>query len=100
MSRSVLSRLFALALLLLAGAVPVAALATEADTESTTTAATTGDEVVPAVEAPPAEEEEEDVPWTTRFLAPATLALGVVGVVGAAAYYGARVAGKYRVDRT
>lgn len=97
MSRSVPLRLSALMLLLVAVAIPVAAWATEAETESTTTAAPSGDEIVPAVEAPPAEEEDEDVPWTTLFLAPATLALGVIGVIGVAAYYGAKVAGKYRV---
>jgi hypothetical protein len=95
---SVLPRLFALALLLVAVTVPVAALATEAETESTTTAAPSGDEIVPAVEAPPAEADEEEPPWTTRFLAPAALALGIMGVIGITAYYGAKVAAKYRVD--
>lgn len=93
-------RLLAPALLVLAVVgVPRAASATEAETEtSTTTATTTEDEVVPAVTVPEEAEEAEEEPWTTRFLAPATLALGVIGVVGAAAYYGARVAGRYRVD--
>ncbi|MET0830922.1 MAG: hypothetical protein ABWZ13_07515 [Acidimicrobiales bacterium] len=94
---SALPRLIALGLLLIAVAVPVAALATEAETESTTTATPSGDEIVPAVEAPPPEAEEEAIPWTTRFLAPATLALGVVGVIAVTIYYGAKVVAKYRV---
>jgi hypothetical protein len=94
---SALPRLVALGLLLLAVAVPVTAWATDAETESTTTAAPSGDEIVPAVEAPPPEAEEEEVPWTTRFLAPATLALGVVGVIAVTIYYGAKVVAKYRV---
>ena len=49
------------------------------------------------MEAPPAEAEEEEVPWTTRFLAPATLVLGVVGVIAVTIYYGAKVVAKYRV---
>ena len=94
---SVLPRLCALALLLVVVTVPVAALATEAETESTTTAAPSGDEIVPAVTVPPPEAEEEEAPWTSRFLAPAALALGVIGVIGIAVYYGAKVAAKYRV---
>jgi hypothetical protein len=94
---SALPRLVALGLLLLAVAVPVTAWATEAETESTTTAAPSGDAIVPAVEAPPPEAEEEEVPWTTRFLAPATLALGLVGVIAVTIYYGAKVVARYRV---
>jgi uncharacterized membrane protein len=94
---SALPRLVALGLLLLAVAVPVTAWATEAETESTTTAAPSGDAIVPAVGAPPPEAEEEEVPWTTRFLAPATLALGLVGVIAVTIYYGAKVVARYRV---
>lgn len=90
-------RLLAVALLLFVLGVPAAAIATEAETESTTTTAADPDAIVPAVEVPAVAEEAEEPPWTTRFLAPATLALGVLGVVGAAAYYGVRIVGRYRV---
>ena len=51
----------------------------------------------PAVEVPePAEPETED-PWTTRFLAPAVVAIAVVAVGASAAYYVVRIRGRYRV---
>ncbi len=51
----------------------------------------------PAVEAPDEEVDEEDQPWTARYLAPATLLLGLVAVGGSVLYYGVRVRGRYRV---
>ncbi len=53
--------------------------------------------IEPAVPAAPEEEEEAESPWTQRFLAPTVLALAAVGLVGAVAYYGARLRGKYKV---
>ena len=54
-------------------------------------------DVVPAVEAESSAEAEEDQPWTSRFLAPTVLAVGVLGVVGAVGYYVVRIRGRYRV---
>jgi len=54
-------------------------------------------DVVPAVEAEESAEEEEAQPWTSRFLVPTTLAVGVLGVVAAIGYYIVGVRGKYRV---
>ncbi len=51
----------------------------------------------PAVEAPPEAAEEEEAPWTTRFLAPTVLAIGVIALVGSVLYYGVRVRGRYKV---
>ena len=76
---------------------PATGWATEAEPEGSSTTAAPSSGIEPADEVPPVEEEAEDVPWTTRFLAPATLALGVLGVIGAAIYYGMRIAGRYRV---
>ena len=53
--------------------------------------------IEPAVEAPPVEEPDDARAWTQRFLAPAVLALGVLGLIGSMIYYGVRVRGKYRV---
>lgn len=53
----------------------------------------------PAVEAPPPAVDDEEAPWTSRFLAPTVLALGVVAVGGALLFYGVRVRGRYRVRR-
>ena len=52
---------------------------------------------VPAVEVPPAEAEEDEQPWTTRYLVPTTLLLGLVAIGGSLAYYGFRIRGRYRV---
>ncbi len=75
---------------------------TEGSTETTTTVADTGGAgtetgIVPAVEAPPTSETETEAPWTQRFLAPALLALGILGLVGSIAYYGVRIRARYRV---
>lgn len=51
----------------------------------------------PAVEAPPEAVEDEEPPWTSRFLAPAVLAIGVVAIGGTALYYALRIRGRYRV---
>ncbi len=51
----------------------------------------------PAVEVPPAEAEEGEKPWTTRYLVPTTLLLGLVAIGGSLAYYGFRIRGRYRV---
>jgi hypothetical protein len=75
---------------------------TEGSSETTTTVADPGGVgtetgIVPAVEAPPTSESESEVPWTQRFLAPAVLALGILGLVGSIAYYGVRIRARYRV---
>ena len=62
--------------------------------------ADTGAQVVasePAVMVPEAAEEDEEDPWTARFLAPASVLIGVVVVGAAASYYIVRVRGRYRV---
>lgn len=92
-------RLFAVGLLLAGFLAPGVVSATEAETETSTTVAPDDpDAIVPAVEVPEVAEEPEEPPWTTRFLAPATLALGVLGVVGAVLLYRLRVSGRYRVN--
>ncbi len=54
---------------------------------------------VPAVEAPPAEVQSEEDPWTSRFLVPTVMLLGIAALVGSIGYYGVRVRGRYRVMR-
>jgi hypothetical protein len=51
----------------------------------------------PAVIAPPASEQETEQPWTSRFLAPTLLLMGLIALVGAIAYYGVRVRSRYEV---
>jgi len=51
----------------------------------------------PAVVISEAEEEESEDPWTTRFLAPAAVVIGVVTVGAAVSYYVVNVRGRYRV---
>lgn len=51
----------------------------------------------PAVMVPAEAEEPAEQPWTMRFLAPLALALGVVTVAAAIAYYVVRIRGRYRV---
>lgn len=51
----------------------------------------------PAEMAPADAPDEEEQPWTARFLAPAILTLGVLGLVGSVAYYGIRVRSRYEV---
>lgn len=75
---------------------------TEGSSETTTTVAGTGGAgaetgIVPAVEAPPTSESETEAPWTQRFLAPAVLALGILGLIGSVAYYGIRIRARYHV---
>ena len=75
---------------------------TEGSAETTTTVADTGGVgtetgIVPAVEAPPTSESETEAPWTQRFLAPAVLVLGILGLVGSIVYYGARIRARYRI---
>jgi hypothetical protein len=53
--------------------------------------------IVPAATIPPAADDTLEQPWTQRFLAPTVLILGVLGLIGAVAYYGMRVKGRYRV---
>jgi hypothetical protein len=53
--------------------------------------------IVPAATSPPAADDTLEQPWTQRFLAPTVLILGVLGLIGAVAYYGMRVKGRYRV---
>ena len=51
----------------------------------------------PAVIAPPASEEAVEPPWTSRFLAPTLLVIGLIALVGSIAYYGVRVRSRYEV---
>ena len=99
------SRLLGAALLLIALFVVIApafvdgvlAFTDETDTTAVEPEQAGDDVVIPAVEAPEPEEEEDEAPWTQRFLAPATLVLGVISVVGVVAYYGLRIGGRFRV---
>ena len=86
------------ALLLVVAVAPVLAF-TESETETEVVEEDQGSElgIIPAVESTPVAEEEADSPWTQRFLAPAVLALGVLGLAGSVAYYGLRIRGKYKV---
>lgn len=51
----------------------------------------------PAEIAPPAAEDDAEQPWTTRFLAPALLLMGIVALIGSIAYYGVRVRNRYEI---
>jgi hypothetical protein len=51
----------------------------------------------PAEIAPPASEEEAEQPWTTRFIAPGILLLGILVLIGAIVYYGLQIRGRYEV---
>lgn len=53
--------------------------------------------IVPVVEVEVPAADDTEAPWTERFLAPIVLTLGVLGVVGATAYYFVRVRGRYQV---
>ena len=94
MKVSIASAVRALAVLLLFVPAPLAAVGTTpayADTAGTSVLAQ------PAVEIPEEAESEEEQPWTIRFLVPATIAIAVVTVGGAMAYYVVRIRGRYRV---
>ncbi len=94
MKPSIAQTVRALAVLLLFVPAPLGALATtpaSADSPATTLLAQ------PAVEVPEEVEEEEEQPWTMRFLAPATIAIAVITVGAALAYYVVRIRGRYRV---
>jgi hypothetical protein len=51
----------------------------------------------PAVIAPPASESETEQPWTSRFLAPTLLVIGLLALIGAIVYYGVRIRSRYEV---
>ena len=84
-------------------AFPVAAvadtmvLATAEEAPAEEAPADEGSGVVPAEEAPAGEEESTDQPWTTRFLAPTVLAIGILTLVGAILWYAFRIRGRYEV---
>ncbi len=50
----------------------------------------------PAVVVPEAGEEEEEQPWTSRFLAPASVVIAVVAIGASVSYYVVRIRGRYR----
>lgn len=100
------SRFLSLALVaVFALVIPAAAVATTGFGGDSATEPTSDDrsalelaaEDGPAVEVPPAEVEEDEKPWTTRYLVPITLLLGLVAILGSLAYYGFRIRGRYRV---
>jgi hypothetical protein len=83
--------------------IPVAAFGseqvafTEAETEEAEPAEENTSGVTPAVEAPASGGEEEEQPWTTRFIAPGLLVLGIIAVVLVVVYYGVRMRGRYEI---
>lgn len=72
---------------------------TEGESETETAEEPTGSElgIEPAVTVPPEAVEETELPWTQRYLAPAVGLLGALAVIGAIAYYGARIRSRYEV---
>lgn len=70
---------------------------TEAETEEEEPAAENTSGVTPAVEAPAGDAEEAEQPWTSRFLVPAVLSLGIIAVVLVIVYYGVRMRGRYEI---
>jgi hypothetical protein len=70
---------------------------TEAETEEAEPAEENTSGVTPAVEAPGGAAEDEEQPWTTRFLAPGLLVIGIIAVVLVVVYYGVRMRGRYEI---
>jgi len=72
-------------------------VATEEPAGSTTAGPQFEEGSVPAEIAPPAASADEEQPWTTRFLAPTLLAIGVITLVGSVLYYGVRLRSRFEV---
>ena len=51
----------------------------------------------PAEITPPAAEDDAEQPWTSRFLAPTILVIGIVALIGSIAYYGIWVRSRYEI---
>ena len=49
------------------------------------------------MEADPEAADDDEQPWTTRFLAPLLLTIGVVGLLVSAVGYAFRLKARYRV---
>ena len=96
MSRAVV-RLVAVSIVMLVVASPATGWATEAEPESSTDHRRPVERDRARRGGPPRRGGGRGHPLDHAFLAPATLALGVLGVIGAAIFYGMRIAGRYRV---
>ncbi len=89
--------LFAVLSIPLTGIARVDVIAAVEETTETTVAAELIYET-PAISLPPVVEEETELPWTTKFLVPASIALAALAVFGTAVQYFLKVVkNRYKV---